>query len=64
MKTFKEIKEGKLDNFDNAYNTWHSATIKMTKAFEKAATDKKAVGKFKSALQAIEDAIDAGNMKD
>lgn len=59
-----DLLEGNLDNFDKAYNKWHDATVKLTRVFEKAATDKKAIDKFKKALQTLEHAIDAGAMKD
>lgn len=59
-----EILEGNLDNFDKAYNAWHKATVKLTVIFEKAATDKRAIGKFKKAIQEVEYAIDDGLMKD
>ena len=67
MKSFKEIKtiisEGKLDDFDKAYNTWIKATKKMTVAFEAAATNQAGVTSFKLALAKIEKAIDKGDMR-
>jgi len=66
MKSFKEIKtiisEGKLDDFDKAYNTWIKATKKMTVTFEAAATKPAAVTSFKLALAKIEKAIDNAGM--
>jgi acetyl-CoA carboxylase beta subunit len=65
MKSFKEtmLDEGKLDDFDKAYNTWIKATKKMTVAFEAAATNKAGVTSFKLALAKVEKAIDKGDMR-
>jgi hypothetical protein len=63
MKSFKAVlKEGKLDNFDKAYNTWLKATKKLTATFEAAATKPAAVTSFKLALAKIEKAIDNADM--
>ena len=59
-----DLEEGKLDDFDKAYNTWHTATGKLTKAFNAAATDKKALKRYKDAVENIEVAIDRAKMKD
>ena len=58
-----DIEEGKLDDFDKAYNTWHTATGKLTKAFNAAATDKKALKRYKDGVENIEVAIDRAKMK-
>jgi len=52
------VLEGKLDDFDKAYDVWHTASVNLTKAFSKASTNKNALGNYKKALQSIEDAID------
>jgi acetyl-CoA carboxylase beta subunit len=64
MKSFKTVLgEGKLDDFDKAYNTWIKATKKLTATFEAAATNKAGVTSFKAALAKIEKAIDKGDMR-
>ena len=64
MKSFKtKLDEGKLDDFDKAYNTWIKATTKMNKAFVAAATNKSAIKSIESALAKIEKAIDQGDMR-
>jgi hypothetical protein len=59
----QSLKEGKLDDFDKAYNSWVKATAKLTKTFEAAATNKDAISSFKLALSNIEKSIDKGDMR-
>ena len=64
MKSFKTVLgEGKLDDFDKAYNTWLKATKKLTVTLEAAATNKTGVSSFKLALAKIEKAIDKSDMR-
>jgi hypothetical protein len=63
-EAYNTINEGKLDDFDKAYDVYHNSLKGLIKAFSNAATDKKAVNKMKKAVQDIETAIDAGKMKD
>ena len=63
-EAYKGMFEGKLDDFDKAYDTWHEATVTLTKAINNAATNKKAVSAFKKALDTIEKSIDNAKMQD
>ena len=60
----RAVVEGKMDDFDDAYNVWHKATVKLTKALERAAQDKRGVKKYKKALQDLENAIDVSDIGD